>query len=150
MKKKICLMVILAVVTVAGVVSEEVNTGPNKDMGIFNSWVYYTGKLGSASYKLDWDAFYKRMDKYADTSRYKYIHIAFATIDSTTAELYFGLSDGTASNLSEGACFSYRTNNGQVLLMVFSDFWEYSDKSTERYSSYSDAVKAWNYYLEYM
>lgn len=137
----------LAVIAVMGVVCEEVNMGPIKEYGIFNTWHYYTGKLGTSSYKLDWDAFYKRRSEYAKTTRYRYIYVSHTTVDPReNATLSLFLYDG--SIYPEGAYFMYNTKNGQSLNMIFSDVYEPMIK--EIFTSYSDAAKAWNYYLDYM
>lgn len=143
MKKKMCVLIAaMAMLAVSSAVCKEVSL--TQENG-HHAWKYYTGKKGTSSYKLDWKAFYKRMDKVANSGQYRYIWIYHIGSPKpiVEADLSFAIQDDDLSKL-----FFFATDKG-TLAMWFT-YERPRLLAAKIASSYSDAVKIWNYYIDLM
>lgn len=140
MKKKMCvLMAAVAMLVASSAVCKEVKVKPELS-NIISKWEYYTGKKGTSSYKLDWDAFYDRMNKTSDI--YRYVGVQFSPLgnyDSNEELCYMIHEDGAAGFTCLLGSYG--------LIMVFSNTYP---TKWEPEHDYDTAVEKWNYYLDLM
>lgn len=138
MKKKMyVLMAMLAMLAVSSAVCGEIKVEPG--------WLeYYTGKKGTSSYKLDWNTFYDRMDKAANGGQYRYIKVIYNPHDSVPETRLSFIYDNAFGGFYQS--FIYAKKGVGVLSIKFFEGRVPGPFS----SSYSDAVKKWNYYLDLM
>lgn len=144
MKKKMCVWMLLTFITIYSAVSKEINLGPDKENGLFNEWIYYND-----DYRLDWETFYARMSKIANSGQYKYFYVVISTTEANVSKepldvLRVSITDSTYG-MPNSAIFYYIQKNGRYMMMILSN-----EFNTDTYNSYNDAVKAWNNYLDFM
>lgn len=142
MKKKICLMVMLAVVAVMGAVCVAEEHEQKSGGSVLYYSLFYDGKKGGKDYELDWDTFYEQMFNCAQNMEYDCIFV----YESTSPKLppYDMLSlliqeNGTST-------FSLLMDNGYVLNMAFSSNPNLQ-LGSEKYNDFKDAFNGWNMIL---
>lgn len=140
MKKKMCvLMAAVAMLAISSSVCKEV-----RDKNSY--YFYYSGEYGTSSYKIDWDSFYDRMDKAANSGIYKYIQVTYRPIAHGGPNRCV-LDSSYSEDSGEYAEFMYIKGEGGFLRMFFSTR---ANPYAEYMPNYQAAVKKWNYYIDLM